>query len=79
MLKRLEKTLLIPAVYVRSVYAVISSAVGVPLFRSDVSLAAELEVVLLNRKNNRSFSLMMWSKRALVELIELGLDQLAIY
>ena len=37
---------------------------------------AELEKVLLKRKNNRVLSLITWSNRTLVESMELGLDQL---
>src|SRR6266849_1035125 len=43
-----------------------------------VARAAEYEAVSLNRKKSLSLSFTTWSSRALVELIELGLDQVPI-
>jgi hypothetical protein len=44
-----------------------------------VPRVAELEPVSLNRKKSLNLSFTTWSNRTLVELIELGLDQLPMY
>src|SRR5947207_2320792 len=79
LLTRFVTRLLTPAVYVRRLYSEISPSVGTPLEEAPPSRNAALEVVSLNRKKSLTLSFTTWSKRTLVELIELGLDQVAMY
>src|SRR5207249_3847852 len=76
LLRWLETIVPTPAVYVLIAYSeiVLTDGGGPPV--PPAARVAVLELVSLNRKKSFTLSLTAWSNRTLVELIELGLDQL---